>query len=403
MSMRSAIALAFLLAGAAAKAAPSLDGIDPDAHQSMTGIVTEKGYPVETHYATTKDGYILTMYRIPHGVQGKTGGVRPAVLLQHCLLCSSFDWVANSAKESLAFILADAGYDVWLGNNRGNIFSKNHTTLNAKHSEFWDFSFDEYALFDLPAEVDLALTTTGQESLSYVGHSQGTLIGFAGFSANKTLASKINLFVAMAPVGYLTHNIYMNEGRIPGVIAGAKLLPNMGIMAGGRLNVIASPFCSFLPWICQLCLDFAGGFTKHMNQTREQVYLSRTPAGTSLKNVIHFLQGGTVDKIQMYDYGSASHNLEHYGMKSPPQYKMSDLRVKTALFSGGHDILADKADVEKLVDVLPASSLVHHEVVQDYAHLDFIWAADAQTIVYPGVLNLLKQHSPVQTAATVIV
>jgi len=396
--MRSTGLFALLLAGAVA-----LPIQDPDAKATMTKIITEKGYPVEKHYATTKDGYILTMFRIPYGFLGKTAGKRPVVLLQHCLLCSSFDWVANSQDESLAFILADAGYDVWLGNNRGNIFSKNHTTLSHMDPKFWDFSFDEYATLDLPAEVDLALSTTGEQSLSYVGHSQGTLIGFAGFSADKMLASKINLFVALAPIGYLYNNIYMEEGRIPGLIAMAEHLPNMGIMAGGLLNKGASPFCSLMPSFCNFCLQFAGGMTNHMNATREQVYLSRTPAGTSLKNVIHFLQGGRTNKIQKYDYGTPMRNLARYGTKSPPEYNMADLSVKTALFQGGHDILADKADVAKLVSVLPAASLVHHEEVHDYAHLDFIWAPDAKTIVYPGVLKLLKQHAPVRSGVSVMV
>ena len=30
-------------------------------------IIRSEGYPAETHYATTPDGYILALHRIPHG------------------------------------------------------------------------------------------------------------------------------------------------------------------------------------------------------------------------------------------------------------------------------------------------------------------------------------------------
>ena len=54
-------------------------------------------------------------------------------------------------------MMADAGYDVWMGNVRGNRYSTNHTTLNVKDPKFWEFSFDEMALHDLPTMVDYVL------------------------------------------------------------------------------------------------------------------------------------------------------------------------------------------------------------------------------------------------------
>lgn len=39
-------------------------------------------------------------------------------------------WVLNSPDESLAFILSDNGFDVWLTNIRGTKYSREHRSLS---------------------------------------------------------------------------------------------------------------------------------------------------------------------------------------------------------------------------------------------------------------------------------
>jgi len=124
----------FALAGAAS--ADTLHPVDPDANRNFTQIIQAKGYPVETHNVTTEDGYILTVFRMPN----PTG---LPVLLQHGLLDSSFTWILNEPNQSLPYLLWDRGYDVWMGNNRGNLYSKSHVSLNPDSKEFWQFSWDQ--------------------------------------------------------------------------------------------------------------------------------------------------------------------------------------------------------------------------------------------------------------------
>ena len=162
-------------------------------------LVVGAGYPLEEHFVTTGDGYVLGLYHIPHGRSDSASGrgsaqqpaastgrssqqrrsrmlmdadgastattasaasaasSKPCVLLQHGLLDSSAAWVLNEPPQSLGFILADAGYSVWLGNSRGNAFSRNHTGLDPGRAPFWDFSWDDMAAYDMPAVVDYIL------------------------------------------------------------------------------------------------------------------------------------------------------------------------------------------------------------------------------------------------------
>ena len=40
------------------------------------------------------------------------------------------EWFWNSDQNSAALTLVEAGYDVWLGNNRGSRFGQKHATLS---------------------------------------------------------------------------------------------------------------------------------------------------------------------------------------------------------------------------------------------------------------------------------
>lgn len=113
----------------------------------------------------------------------------------------------------LGYRLADEGFDVWLGNSRGNFYSTNPINyfnsipriLPQFGKSFWQFSWHEIGFYDLPASIDYVLQTTGKPKLHYVGHSQGTTAFFVMASERPEYNEKIVTMHALAPVAFMTN------------------------------------------------------------------------------------------------------------------------------------------------------------------------------------------------------
>lgn len=367
---------------------------DPDCGKNTTELILSKGYPAEEYQVQTSDGYLLGVQRIPHGKNNTGGG--PAVLLQHGLEDASHTWVINFPEQSLGFILADAGYDVWLGNNRGNVYSKNHVSLDPNSEAFWQFSFDEMGSSDLPAMLDFIREATGQDQVIHIGHSEGTMQGFIGYQ-NQTTASKVKLFVALAPVAYIgdiTSRFFqllakLDVATILSVFGVKEFLPSTPLY-----HDLADAACDLSELFCNIVLcAMAGCNPDNLNATRFDVYFDADPAGTSVQNMVHFQQGVKRDNWCMQDFGYFG-NKQHYGTHHYPCYDLSQVIAPTALYTGGRDKLADPTDVTKIKEQMNPSKIVHEFNIDEYEHMDFIWGLDAHQKLYPDVVELLQKYSP---------
>ena len=81
------------------------------------------------------------------------------------------------SREHVAFNsrVVDAGYDVWIGNNRGTMYSWGHKTLDAASDpEYWDWTWGNMGLSDDTANITAIKNATGLDKIFYLGYSQGT-------------------------------------------------------------------------------------------------------------------------------------------------------------------------------------------------------------------------------------
>ncbi|XP_049271127.1 lipase member K-like [Rhipicephalus sanguineus] len=283
---------------------PSVGNVDPDAERSVTEIIADKGYPVQEYAVTTRDGYVLPLQRIPYGrheLRSSSSSPHrfhpgPPVILMHALLFSSYVWVVNGPDQSLPYILADAGFDVWLGNVRGNSQSR-HVNYTFYQKELWDFSFEEMSEFDLPDTIDFVLNVTSHNKTFIIGHSMGAATTFVLLTEKPEYNDKILLFSAMAPAVRI-HNMTSQIRHILPFIGDlapvAALFGRYDFLYHDRLidftvkTLCRYPVCrAFCPWF----ISFASGQqTQPINATRLPVFLKDVPSGTSYKNMIHMTQ-----------------------------------------------------------------------------------------------------------------
>ncbi|KAG2513532.1 hypothetical protein BBO99_00008691 [Phytophthora kernoviae] len=391
--------------------------VDPDVGLDVTEIVEARGYTVETHKVTTADRYVLTMHRLPETYDESQSNSDPAankpvVLLQHGLVDSSFTFVCNFRNQSLAFMLADAGYDVWLANNRGNTWSREHLDYTDDDDEFWDFSWEDMGKYDLPAEIEYVLNTTEQLTLSFVGHSEGNMQAFARFSTDQKLAQKVSYFAALAPVawtGHLATKVFNGMAKLHL----EKLFQAFGIVEFSAKNkfiqeTVGGFTCTLTPELCDSTLSLImSAPSASINTTRFSVYLSQMPAGTSVKNMAHFAQGIRHNTFASYDYGckcdrdsdidkcpeSKCKNKKMYSSFDPPAFPIGDMVYpRTGLYIGAADSISTETDIEQLRSALPSGTVVHELTVDAYTHLDITWAYDANEKMYQDLLVQLKTY-----------
>ncbi|KAI6216707.1 Lipase [Aphelenchoides fujianensis] len=341
-----------------------------------------------SHQTITRDGYVLVLHRIPHG-RHESGDVlvkKPVVFLQHGLLCTSSVWVMNLPHQSLGFMLADAGFDVWMGNVRGNTYSRAHRNPRITRSDYWKFSHDQIAKYDIEAMVDYALNYTKQSSLVYIGHSQGSLTMFNKLSLQDGFGKKIRKFFALAPVGTIAHVRglfrYLGEKSYEQLLLFTALFGDQEFLPNTILSRFLTEFVCGLATTNPLCENFlflvSGPNSHQLNETRIGMVRHRQQLA--------------------FDFGQSG-NMEAYGMLVPYEYDVSKISgVPMYLYYSDSDWLATSQDVEgHLLKRLKRSTVKEVNKLKNFNHNDFLWGLNAPERIYRPIIDIILGDQPAIT------
>ena len=364
------------------------------------------GYSLEPHQVITDDGYILTLFRMSKDSQ-KVDSSRPVVLVQHGLENDAATFLQNQ-EDGLVYLLVNAGFDVWLGNNRGNKFSRDHIRLKLDSAEFWRFSFDEMGKYDIPAFFKHIRKVTGQFKLSYIGHSQGTAQMFAALSDPETrpkVAPYLEVFYALAPV------VFLNQNKVPvpnfatyvtGAIRRMKDLLGINYMDMGsckwdkKMVDRINKECVKNYKKCYKSLKWYDLDPSVLNWANTGYLRMSSPSGESMNSVLHFAQ--LIEKqnsdpyyFGKYDYGSEKENLKIYGQKTAPLYDLSLIQERVRLWFGSGDAIVTQEEVERIYQALTNADVQIKELPQ-WGHSTFHLAINSK-IYYTQLVKALQTRT----------
>ncbi|KAF8246110.1 alpha/beta-hydrolase, partial [Wilcoxina mikolae CBS 423.85] len=373
----------------------------------------KEGLEAEVYTVETEDGFLLELHHIfdpndpPYYAEptekqegeyerrrnGKPGRRRYPVLLIHGLLQSAGAYCVNDS-DSLAFYLVRCGYDVFLGNNRCG-FSPRHTVLHYSDPRMWAWNIRQMGILDLPAFINPILSLTHFPKLALIAHSQGTTQTFVALAKQQRpdLGEKISVFCSLAPAVYagpLIDKFYFKFMKIIppsafrivfGIHAFIPFMMLMHRIVPGKLygelgyrvfwflfgwtdtrwdRGLRNRFFQFAPvfvsaetmrwWLGREC------FARH-----KCVLSTRTPDGDSPERGGGSWFDRRFPKLAMWVCGSDD---------------LVDGRKLIRRFEEGKE---------------PEVEVVWKKVIEEYEHLDVVWAVDARKKVFEEVAEVVRR------------
>lgn len=359
--------------------------------------VRERGQECSLREAQTADGYLLTIHRV-HS-PGLSRG--PPVLLIHGLLSASDQWLVYGRDHDLPSILADKGYDVWLGDLRGNVYSRKHLTLDPETPEFWNFSLHEHGYYDIPAMVDLICLETGHKKIFYIGYSVGGSVFIIMASTRPEYNAKIRAAMLIAPYVFAPVNLSKIVKTIFDIIFSVmrqwRTLQVFEVFPRTQSNLVMNKWLchsdsKFLP-VCLQVYDHIFGVSKERDQNIIYDVISTFRSGSSAKVLNHVSQVMYTNSLRYFDYENDEENMKAYGKTVPPEYNLTKITAAVSFHYSYEDNFMNIEEVAKLSKKLPNFIGTFTIPMAKFNHIDYLAGIHARELVYEDIFNVLFKYS----------
>ncbi|KAF2901553.1 hypothetical protein ILUMI_04631 [Ignelater luminosus] len=248
--------------------------------------------------------------------------------------------------------------------------------------------------------IDYALKKTKRENLYYIGHSQGTTVFYILCSEKPEYNEKIVVHISLAPIAYMNHmtspllQIVATGGRGLQLLVDAagvgEFMPNTGFL--GKVGNVLCSEDAVTQILCTNSMFALCGFNqRQMNATLLPIIMGHSPAGSSVKQVMHYIQEIQSGKFRQWDYGLIG-NKKHYDNTAPPRYLLYKVTAPVYLFYSRNDWVSAERDVLRLYGEL--GNVEERILIADskFNHIDYLYAIDARELVYENVIIRLKAH-----------
>ena len=347
------------------------------------------GYKLEEYEVITEDGYKLTLWHI---VPISEVNINKVVYMQPGFVCTSWVFFQNG-KNSLPFMLIDEGYDVWIGNSRGTIFSAGHVSKDPSdwNGDYWDYSMDENVKYDLPSSIDYVKQTTGATKVNYIGHSMGTTIFYMLYMNNPSyIEDSINKFVSLGSVPNIAYTTLLPIDildKIYKILEMSRPITKAISLNVGQRNML-SYICKSKPKMCKNVFEtFSSLFpTNRINFETLYPFLYYYPGGTNSNTLLHWSQIHQQKKLVYY-------NPDYDKTKDAKEYDTSILKkwkIKAFIQRSDCDSFSTYEDVTELYEAIEDKSYITLVDTISYGHTDDLAADSAIEDVYLPVISFLE-------------